>query len=610
MKNTIFFILLCSTVAAFSQPVPELETFATMVPHGPIGLVNCGDDRVFAVCQDGYIMIIETDGTVNPVPFLNIDGRVESDYNAHGLLGVVFHPDYATNGYFYVNYINNDMNSVIARYSVSAGDPNVADSTSELIMLTVDQPYTVHKAGDMHFGPDGYLYFPFGDGGVATPGGPGDPDNRAQNPQTYLGKMLRIDVNGAMPYEIPSSNPYFGATDTLNEIWAIGLRNPWRFSFDRLTGDMWLPDVGHDLWEEVNFEPSGFTGGNNYGWRCYEGDAEYNFDSCDAAGDYTFPIHVYPHDDSTGGYSVTGGYVYRGIEYPNFYGKYLYCDYVSGNFYSLEPDGIGGWTNTVYDHLLENVVSFGEDKNGELYVVVRASSTIYKLKDKCASMSVASSHTNEICGIYNNGEIILSPDGGTEPYSYEWNTGDITSTITGLAAGEYAVTITDSIGCSVHDTIDIILEGVFSATIDVTGNEFSTLPGYASYQWYLNGDPIDGATSENYTATESGIYTVEVSDANGCTDMSDEYIFTYVSVEPTYQVNISISPNPASDIIYLFAHRQFIDAHFIITGLDGKILMEGDSKDQSIQIKALPAGIYQITLFFKKETGTFVFVKQ
>ncbi|MBK9613731.1 MAG: PQQ-dependent sugar dehydrogenase [Dehalococcoidia bacterium] len=168
----------------------------------------------------------------------------------------------------------------------------------------------------MHFGPDGYLYFPLGDGGVVTDGEPGDPDNRAQNPQTYLGKMLRIDVDGILPYEIPITNPFYGAVDTLNEIWAIGLRNPWRFSFDKLSGDMWLPDVGHDFWEEINYEPAGSTGGNNYGWRCYESNAEYNFDSCDAGVDYTFPLFEYPHNDSTGGCSVTGGYVYRGAMFP------------------------------------------------------------------------------------------------------------------------------------------------------------------------------------------------------------------------------------------------------------------------------------------------------
>ena len=394
MKLTLISTLLFLSTKIFSQPIIELQEFATGLT-APVGLVNCGDDRVFAVCQEGFIMIIDTNGVVDPVPFLDIDARVESDANAHGLLGVVFHPDYATNGYFYVNYINNEMNTVIARFSVSLGDPDIADTTSEQILLIVAQPYTVHKGGDIHFGPDGYLYFPLGDGGVVIPGGPGDPDNRAQNPTTYLGKMLRIDVDGALPYEIPATNPFFGAVDTLNEIWAIGLRNPWRFSFDRLTGDMWLPDVGQDLWEEVNYEPGGFAGGNNYGWRCYEANAEYNFDSCDGGVEYTFPIHDYGHNDTTGGYSVTGGYVYRGTDFPGLNGLYIYCDYVTGNFYTLKPDGLGGWTNTIYDHLLEGVVSFGEDKAGEMYCVVRNSGIVYHVNDLCGSFNATVLIENE-----------------------------------------------------------------------------------------------------------------------------------------------------------------------------------------------------------------------
>jgi len=594
MKLNLFFISFLLSADLFSQPVLSIDTFATDIGGGPIGLVNCGDDRLFAVCQDGYIMILDTLGNINPVPFLDIDARVESDANAHGLLGVVFHPDYFSNGFFYVNYINNDMNSVIARFSVSAGDPDIADTTSELIMLTVEQPYNVHKAGDMHFGPDGYLYFPFGDGGVATPGGPGDPDNRAQNPQTYLGKMLRIDVNGALPYEIPTTNPFYGAADTLNEIWAIGLRNPWRFSFDRLTGEMWLPDVGHDLWEEVNFEAAGFTGGNNYGWRCYEGNAEYNFDSCDATGDYTFPIHVYPHDDSTGGYSVTGGYVYRGSNYPGLDGKYLYCDYVSGNFYTLEPDGAGGWINTIYMHLLENVVSFGEDKNGELYCVVRAGGMIYKIGDKCNDFHVDATIGDADCVLGNIGTIDLAAAGGAEPYEYNWASGDTTAMIDSLADGFYIVTITDTIGCAITDSFYVALTDDFEIDYTMASETIyvDEIPG-ATYLWFENDDLNEDATSYYYTVTLDfdGIITCVVTNAMGCVD-TIIVDFTPEALSMSNKYDVLIYPNPSSDHLTI-RYEHLVTAEICISNAFGQqvVAMRSDTNGE-IDIQSLPEGVY------------------
>ncbi len=593
MKIRLSFLSLFISATIFSQPALSVEEFITGIPYGPLGLVNCGDERLFIICQDGYILIADSLGNLYPEPFLDIDASVESDFNAHGLLGAVFHPDYATNGYFYVNYINNDMNSVIARFTVSAGDPDLANVLSEEILLTVEQPYTVHKAGDMHFGPDGFLYFPFGDGGVATGGGPGDPDNRAQNPQTYLGKMLRIDVNGAMPYEIPASNPFFGAVDTLNEIWAIGLRNPWRFSFDRLTGDMWLPDVGHDLWEEINFETAGFAGGNNYGWRCYEGNAEYNFDSCDVTGDYTFPIYDYPHNDSTGGYSVTGGYVYRGTDFPGLFAKYIYCDYVTGNFYTLEPGGPGGWTNHIYLHLLENVVSFGEDQNGEMFCVVRADGSVHRIKDLCASLALTAITENENCGIYTDGAIELFPDGGNDPYSFNWSNGDTTQIIDSLIAGVYYITIIDSIGCILTDTFEVQLDGLFEVSIyAIDAAAFATPDDAVSYQWYLNGEPIDGAVYSSTSIFENGYYSVEVTDDNGCTVMSDELFFS-TGIQDITINQLLIFPNPASEFILLENLNVRVDQLEIVNPV-GELVYSGSQVGSEIDISQLPNGIYQL----------------
>ncbi len=591
-----FFILLFCLIFSFElycQPVLQLEEFASGFTK-PVGLIDAGDDRVFVICQDGYLRIIEPDGTVNPIPFLDINDRVESIYSAHGFLGAVFHPDYATNGYFYVNYINNDENSVISRFSVDPADPDLADASSEEILLIVEQPYRVHKAGDMHFGPDGYLYFPLGDGGVVTDGEPGDPDNRAQNPQTYLGKMLRIDVDGILPYEIPNTNPFYGAVDTLNEIWAIGLRNPWRFSFDKLTGDMWLPDVGHDFWEEINYEPAGSTGGNNYGWRCYESNAEYNFDSCDAGVDYTFPLFEYPHNDSTGGYSVTGGYVYRGALFPGMQGIYFCCDYVTGNFYTYKYDDVMGWISNIYPSLLFGVVSFGEDNAGELYCVVRETGIIYKLKDLCPLVNVTETIVNTDCVEAMNGSINLLVDGAIEPYEINWSTGDSTLFVDSLLNGSYLVTITDSLGCNTNETFEVLLnpEPVIIITLD--GGEFYAGEG-ESYQWYFNGEIIDGATEAYYYSPVGGLYSVTVTFENGCTFYSEDFDWLGIGIESFENNNeLIIFPNPVENFINI--EEADILSNYAIYNMSGQLMQLGKLKVQFINSADLPGGIYRLIL--------------
>ncbi len=598
MKTLLIAISCFASLLAVAQPTIQLETFATAVPYNPIGLVNCNDDRVFAICQSGYMVIIDTDGVINPTPFLDIDDRVESLLNAHGLLGAVFHPDYASNGYFYVNYINNDMNTVISRFSVSIENPDSADAASELILMTVEQPYNVHKGGDMQFGPDGYLYFPLGDGGTIPGGGEGDPDNRAQNPNTFLGKMLRIDVNAGIPYAIPADNPYIGATDTLHELWAIGLRNPWRFSFDKLTGDMWLSDVGQDLWEEINFEPAGFAGGNNYGWRCYEANEIYNPDSCDGAVDFTYPIYTYPHNDSTGGYSITGGYVYRGSLYPDLYGKYIYCDYVTGNFYTLTSDGAGGWINNIYPALLLEVVSFGEDKNAELYVVVRATSTIYKLKDVCESLTSTNILTDADCTLGNIGSINLSIVGGTEPYAIEWSTGDTTAMLDSLAAGVYEVSITDAFGCSSTSSYIINMSGEYTSGYTISGDTiYVELAAGDTYSWYLDGILLNDATTGIYFPTVDGVYTIIVTNLYGC---ADTLTYNYFPVNIDAIANtaaLTIVPNPASNYFAISnLSTNLASATIQIFNMYGELVQTANGNATFISIQHIPNGIYYISV--------------
>lgn len=330
-----------------------------------------GDGRLFVVEQNGYIRIVDAGGAVRPTPFLDLSDHIVWG-GEQGLLGLVFHPDYAGNGYFYVNYTRLDGDSVIARYSVS-GDPNVADPGSEFVILGFEQPYANHNGGDLAFGPDGYLYIPTGDGGSF-----GDPQENAQSLGSLLGKVLRIDVDGGSPYAIPPDNPFVGTPNALPEIWAFGLRNPWRFSFDRQTGDMFIGDVGQGSWEEIDFQPAASAGGENYGWDCYEGNHSYELTGCSPLpSDYVFPIYEYSH---AVGHAVTGGYVYRGSAYPSLLGAYFFADFADARLWSLFFNGTT-WELTPHGVFAgRNFSTFGEDNSGELYVADYSSGQVLRLQ--------------------------------------------------------------------------------------------------------------------------------------------------------------------------------------------------------------------------------------
>ncbi|MDX1908636.1 MAG: PQQ-dependent sugar dehydrogenase [Bacteroidia bacterium] len=357
---------------AQSQPEISLSPFVSGLTR-PVDIAHAGDSRLFVVEQPGTIRIILPNGTLRAEDFLDIQPRVRDNGSEQGLLGLAFHPQYAQNGYFYVNYTNNQGNTRISRFRVDPGNINLADTASETILLTINQPYENHNGGDLAFGPDGYLYIALGDGGSG-----GDPQNYGQNPTSFLGKMLRIDVDSGTPYAIPSDNPFVGSSTVAPEIWALGLRNPWRFSFDRATGEMWIADVGQNNYEEIDVAPAG-SGGLNYGWRCYEGDATFNLNSCN--GTYTPPVFDYQHSFAQGS-SVTGGFVYRGSAYPGLVGTYVFGDYNSGNFWLIRPDAGGGYQTVLQGALMgrDQCSSFGEDAAGELYVASHKSGIIYELQ--------------------------------------------------------------------------------------------------------------------------------------------------------------------------------------------------------------------------------------
>jgi len=327
-----------------------------------------GSQRVFIVEKPGLIKVA-SGGRVQPEPFLDIRSRVRSQESERGLLGLAFHPDFRKNGRFYVDYTNLDGNTVISEFKVTS-DPNKADPASERILLTIQQPAANHNGGQILFGPDGYLYIGMGDGGAA-----GDPWGNAQNKGVLLGKILRIDVDGGAPYGVPKDNPFVNQASARPEIWAYGLRNPWRFSFDRLTGDLYIADVGQNKWEEIDFVPSGSAGGLNFGWDLMEGSHPFELKNDTDVQNLVSPVVEYGHNL---GCSVTGGYVYRGNRYPELQGTYFFSDYCSGTIWGLRMrEGNWEWAKFLDPKL--RVSSFGEDESGEVYILDYFDGYIYHL---------------------------------------------------------------------------------------------------------------------------------------------------------------------------------------------------------------------------------------
>jgi len=318
-------LLACLFGLSSNAQTVALQSFATGFTS-PVEITHpANDSRLFVVEQGGNIKIVNTAGVVNGTPFLTLTSTTVLSGGERGLLGLAFHPNYASNGYFYVNYTRaGDGATVIARYTVSS-NPDIADGSSGTVLLTIAQPYSNHNGGTIKFGPDGYLYIGMGDGGSG-----GDPGDRAQNITNNLGKILRIDVDSASPYGIPPTNPFVGVAGN-DEIWSIGMRNPWKFSFNRLNGDLWIADVGQSLAEEINKIPSPLPNtGLNFGWRCYEGNLVYDTSSgtCPAYASTVAPITQYGHGSSR--CSITGGYFYTGSTYPNFADKYFFGGYGRG----------------------------------------------------------------------------------------------------------------------------------------------------------------------------------------------------------------------------------------------------------------------------------------
>lgn len=371
--------ILALTSPSWSQPPGDLQlTDLGISVSTPLAVRHADDgtNRLFVVERDGTILIYQPGVGLLGSPFLDIISEVDTFFEG-GLLGLAFHPDFDQNGYFYVNYTRdgtggNSLETVIARYEVSAGDPNDADETSAVEILTIDQPAGNHNGGDIHFGPDGYLYIGMGDGGSSS--------STSQNTSQLLGKMLRIDpcdtATCTPPYTIPPDNPFVGGPE-LEEIWGIGFRNPYRWSFDRTTGDLLIADVGSGSREEVSVEPEGSAGGLNYGWNCREGDIP-GPGGC--SGTFVEPVMVYPH--TGGNCSITGGFRYRGC-IQGLVGTYVFADYCTAKVFFGTETAPGTWSFSEWDDLSGSVFGFGEDEEGELYLLQGSSVHRFESASDC-----------------------------------------------------------------------------------------------------------------------------------------------------------------------------------------------------------------------------------
>ncbi len=524
MQRTFLFflaVLLVVSKGNGQQDPISLQSIASGF-SSPVDITHANDDRLFIVEKPGRIRIIEADGDVLSTPYLDIQGRVNSTAGERGLLGLAFHPAYADNGYFFVNYTRNNGSTRVSRFSVTAENSNQADPDSELILMEIEQPFNNHNGGDLAFGPDGYLYIGLGDGGWF-----GDPGDRSQAPMDLLGKMLRIDVDNGDPYAIPEDNPFAFDDFTADEIWALGLRNPWRFSFDRETGDLWIADVGQDAFEEIDFQAASSTGGENYGWRCYEANAPYNTSGCQTEDAYTAPLHAYSHS-SANGCSITGGFVYRGMNQASLIGRYIYADFCSGVFWALTRTDEVQYDNVqLYNGPNNSFSTFGQDAQGELYVASIGNQTIYRVEENCPETPM----------------------------------------------------------------------------ITEVGASLSTEEGWTSYQWYLNEVPIEGATTAEWTAEESGFYQVEVGNILGCAVASlplDVQISQLV--EHPLISDIQIAPNPFDEAATVSIRLRSAHAvHWSLISTQGQLIHQGREEATSAISFTIPgdqlaAGQYWLNL--------------
>jgi glucose/arabinose dehydrogenase len=600
-------LLLCFPLFTLGQTINLQQVIGAGI-SSPIGAYFApGNDSImYIIQQTGRIKTANVNtGVVSGTDFLNVTSKITSSGNEQGLLGMAFHPDYANNGYFFINYTKASGGAtVVARYKRNASDPFTADLASEDIVIQIAQPFSNHNGGQIQFGRDGYLYIGMGDGGSAN-----DPQGNGQNGQALLAKMLRLDIDVDSGYAIPSTNPFLNDAGKRDEIWSMGLRNPWRFSFDMKTADMWIADVGQNVWEEIDFEPAN-TGGLNYGWRCYEGNVAFNTSGCAGVSSYTPPVFVYNH--SGGNCSVTGGFVYRGGTYGELYGKYIFTDYCSGKFWTMEPDGLGGWTTdivTTTPVLTFQITSFAQDGKGEMYVVSREGNKIYKITGTiCAAADIYSpTGTLESC----TGSLQLNA-----PYSsgnsYVWYRNDTllsetSSTLNATISGIYKVEVENiSNSCGGEAVAEVIVNQ--ESTVEITWTTPLLLqPMCLDEEINLSALPAGGIFSGNgvvdstFSSSDAGpgihtlVYTF--TDENGCSVSEDSPEITvadcYSSINEFGVNEIKVFPNP-------FTHEVQIpldgEKNITILGMDGKLVFRSKQTANYISLGFMANGTYLLVV--------------
>jgi glucose/arabinose dehydrogenase len=606
-KYTIIIALLI-TFKVFAQPTISLSSFSTGYAS-LTDIANCGDSRLFITQQKGKIIICDSLGVKRTTPFIDLASIVSQGGGERGLLGLAFHPNYKQNGYFYINYTRqSDGATRVSRFSVNPVDSNLALPNSELNLLTITQPYTNHNGGNLDFGPDGYLYIGMGDGGSA-----GDPQNYAQNKLSKLGKMLRIDVNGAQPYSVPASNPFVGNSAYAPEIWAYGLRNPWKWSFDRITGDLWIGDVGQDVYEEVDFQAANSAGGENYGWRCYEGlNHPYNTTGCLSASTYVPPIFEYNHT-STSSCSVTGGIVYRGATHQSLFGYYLVADYCSGRFWWVRKESNGTFTNGIFTGVTTgSFVSFGENYLGDMYVATAATtnSIIYKINapNPCPVAFINSNDSVSYCPGASTRLVALRSNG----LSYQWSLNGVALAgatnywIDANQPGNYSITVTNGPGCSatsslvnaiVNTSPEIILSG-YSAIYNPGFENDTIITNIPTAQVFING-LAGNIISENLLVEGYNNITVTLTDSEGCTwSQIDSVLFTTnVNIFEAKASNSILFPNPVvkGNIVKIGNSTNFISNVQLFDVTGKQITINNYNPTQkTFSTQGLNAGIYTI----------------
>lgn len=589
----------------------------------PIDLKNCGDNRLFVAERGGRIQIINADGTLRPVPFLDITSKISSaSEGEEGFLGIVFSPDYKTDGKFYVDYtgrISGQLTTFIEEYKVSAADSNIADVSSALTLLTQSQPFTNHNGGNLMFGKDGYLYINLGDGGSG-----GDPYGNGQNKNVFLGKILRIDVSNSsasQPYVVPPANPFYSdATGVKKEIWAYGVRNPWKSSVDRITGDLWIADVGQAAVEEIDYQPANAAGGRNYGWNITEGNSCYSPPTgCNKTG-ITLPIYDYPHPV---GNSITGGYIYRSAQSKALFGTYIFGDYVAKWIDGIKQSG--GVLDGTVTHFITaaqsggNPISFGEDIYGDQYVIFNGNGTIYQLQDTSYLRRPKAYFTPEDAG---GGSFILEGLQGKN-LTYQWLKDNmvvpgITSPdYTTSALGSYTLEVTNTLGFK--DTSDAFILG---SSVNLTSLAAQKIPGgLVKVDWQTAAElNITGFTVQRRKDNEisfSDIGFVDSKSVNGFSNSALDYSFTDSSVlnytKLFYRLQVEYSdgstvysniafvsadvtkngymifPNPAKDHVQIYINEYTNPLEMALYDNEGRKVYEQIINQQHTTI-SLPAG--------------------